>query len=381
LSVAVLLVAAAATALVIRHESGAVAGRFPVVSYAFAPQQYPDGLLILRNWTLSGKGGSLLTETITASSATGQPVQAVFAEAIPTAIAATTQTVQFTPKPSTIVRADPEVQWQLNLPAQGFKTVGYRATVTPVGAVRARLVRWAAALAALQRQLGLTGSHAVELKSLTITPTSILMPQDTMKKLILHGQLASGSAAPAQFLAGAAWTSANTAVAVVGPTGKVIAVAPGSTSITAQVGTTTASTVLVVSAPVAEVTPSSGAVGPSVGTTSPISPTTPVGSSPPTGSAQTFYVFHTCVNGRLCDLNTRSGPGTSFAVTGRLNDGDQVQIVCQAAGQLETNSRGTATDVWDKLLQGDYVTDLYIDTPGSPVTSGTTGFTTSIRRC
>jgi tRNA A-37 threonylcarbamoyl transferase component Bud32 len=381
LSVAVLLVAAAATALAIRHESGAVAGPFPVVSYTFAAQQYPDGLLILRDWTLSGRGGSLLTETVTASSATGQPMQALFSEAIPSAIAATIQTVRFTPTPSTIVRADPEVQWQLNLPAQGFKTVGYRATVPLDGATSARLARWAAALGALQRQLGLTGSHAVELKSLTITPTSILMPQDTMKKLILRGQLASGSAAPAQFLAGAAWTSANTAVAVVGPTGKVIAVAPGSTSITAQVGTATASTVLVVSAPVPEVIPSSVAGGPSVGATSPISPTTPVSSSPPTGSAQTFYVFHTCVNGRLCDLNTRSGPGTSFAVTGRLHDGNKVQIVCQAAGQLETNSRGTATDVWDKLIQGDYVTDLYIDTPGSPVTAGTTGFTATIQRC
>jgi hypothetical protein len=64
-----------------------------------------------------------------------------------------------------------------------------------------------------------------------------------------------------------------------------------------------------------------------------------------------------------------------------LHDGNKVQIVCQAAGQLETNSRGTATDVWDKLIQGDYVTDLYIDTPGSPVTAGTTGFTATIQRC
>jgi tRNA A-37 threonylcarbamoyl transferase component Bud32 len=381
LSAAVLVAAAATVALVIRHESAAVAGRSRAVSYAFAPQQYPDGLLIVRNWTLSGKGGSLLTETITASSSTGQPVQALLSEAIPTAIAATIQTVRFTPAPTTIVRADPLVQWQLNLSAQGFKTIGYRAAVPPDGASKGRLARWAAALGALQRQLGLAGSHAIELRSLTITPTSVLMPQDTTKKLTLRGQLASGSAAPAQFLAGAAWTSANKAVAVVSPAGKVIAVAPGSTSITAQVGTATASTILVVSAPVAEVNPSSVAVGPSASATAPISPTTPVSSSPPTGSPQTYYVFHTCVNGRLCDLNTRGGPGTSFQVTGRLHDGDQVQILCQIAGQLETNSRGTATGVWDKLIQGDFVTDLYIDTPGSPVTAGTSGFTASIPRC
>jgi len=103
--------------------------------------------------------------------------------------------------------------------------------------------------------------------------------------------------------------------------------------------------------------------------------------SPTIESPATYYVFHTCVNDQQCALNERAGPGTSYPVTGQLHDGDPVKIVCQTAGQLETNSRGITTDVWDKLIQGDYVTDLYIDTPGSPVTGGSTGFTASIPQC
>jgi len=103
--------------------------------------------------------------------------------------------------------------------------------------------------------------------------------------------------------------------------------------------------------------------------------------SPTIESPATYYVFHTCVNDQQCALNERAGQGTSYPVTGQLHDGDPVKIVCQTAGQLETNSRGITTDVWDKLIQGDYVTDLYIDTPGSPVAGGSTGFTASIPQC
>ena len=75
-------------------------------------------LLVVRRWTLSGKNGSLLTETVTASSATGKPLRARFEEAIPAAIAATVQTVHFSPAPAEIVQADPVVEWDLRLPAQ-----------------------------------------------------------------------------------------------------------------------------------------------------------------------------------------------------------------------------------------------------------------------
>jgi serine/threonine protein kinase len=123
-----------------------------VASYAFAPQQYPDGLRIVRRWTLGGTNGSMLTETITASGA-GQAQDVPFQEAIPSSIAPSLQTVRFDPAPAKIVRADPVVEWELQVPAEGSVTVGYDATVSADGATHARLIRWARDLQALQARL------------------------------------------------------------------------------------------------------------------------------------------------------------------------------------------------------------------------------------
>ena len=121
---------------------------------------------------------------------------------------------------------------------------------------------------------------------------------------------------------------------------------------------------------------SSAASGPV--TTQPVTPTTTVSSAP---SLYLYNVFHTCRGHPACGLNLRSGPGTNYAVVGQLSNKEQVEIVCQTAGQAETNSNGITTDVWDKLAQGSYVTDLYIDTPGSPISSTSSGFTSFIPQC
>ena len=112
------------------------------VSYRFAAHQYHDGLVAVRRWALGGRDGSLFTETITASSASGKALLVLFKEPIPAAIAANLQTVRFTPAPSKIVNADPVVEWKMRVPAHGTVTVGYQATVAPAGATRARLTRW-----------------------------------------------------------------------------------------------------------------------------------------------------------------------------------------------------------------------------------------------
>ena len=145
------LVVAAAWVMLRRSPQSAVPAARPLTaaSYLFAPQQYQDGLLIQRQWTLSGRDGSLLTERITASSATGHAIQAQFREAIPAAIAVTVQTVHFTPAPTKIIQADPLVEWQLRLPAHGSITLGYHVEVSPAGANHARLARWAQALQVL----------------------------------------------------------------------------------------------------------------------------------------------------------------------------------------------------------------------------------------
>jgi serine/threonine protein kinase len=182
LPAALVVLAAAVAAVLVTRPGHTPSGDTPApsaASYAFAPQQYPDGLLIVRRWTLNGKDGSRLTETITASSATGKALRVPFQEAIPTAIAPTVQTVHFKPAPAKIVQADPVVEWQLRLPAQGTITVSYRAAVSPAGATRTRLARWAKAFTTLEAHLNGPAStdrpsppHAKP----TVTPSSVPTP-------------------------------------------------------------------------------------------------------------------------------------------------------------------------------------------------------------
>jgi hypothetical protein len=92
-------------------------------------------------------------------------------------------------------------------------------------------------------------------------------------------------------------------------------------------------------------------------------PPTGPGSGPPPVTYR-YYVYHTCANGH-CGLNIRTGPGyTHYAVTRVLSDGTAVDIVCQTRGESVSGADGSSSNVWDRLAQGDYAADFYIDTPG-----------------
>jgi hypothetical protein len=85
---------------------------------------------------------------------------------------------------------------------------------------------------------------------------------------------------------------------------------------------------------------------------------------PPPPMTYRYYVYHTCANG-ACGLRVHTGPGyTNYATTRVLIDGDPVDIVCQTRGQPVSGLDGSSSTVWDKLIQGDYAADFYIDTPG-----------------
>jgi hypothetical protein len=103
---------------------------------------------------------------------------------------------------------------------------------------------------------------------------------------------------------------------------------------------------------------------------------TPAPPAPEAPTSFRYYVYGTCADG-LCGLNKRAGPGYSgYSVVGVLVDSDPVDIVCQTTGELVTPNHGVASNVWDQLVDGSYVTDVYITTPG---TGG--GFTDPIPRC
>ena len=250
LPAALVILAAAVGVLVIRsphREPPASASRaMATASYSFGPQRYQDGLLIVRRWTLSGRDGSLLTEAITASSATGKAARVKLEEPIPEAIASSVQSVHFRPAPSRIIRADPLVEWDLALPARGTIEVGYQASVGPAGATRARLAQWAKEFDALVVSLNLPRPVGIGVRSLSISPPKLQLGQGASRPLTLKGLLSDGQAAPRPLLAGAAWSTTNTAVAVVETGGAVLGVGPGTAVVTAQLGTARASAVVTV---------------------------------------------------------------------------------------------------------------------------------------
>ena len=70
------------------------------------------------------------------------------------------------------------------------------------------------------------------------------------------------------------------------------------------------------------------------------------------------------------DLVTRKGPGASYPAVGRRESGSSVNVICQAAG-----SPVGATNVWDRLADGTYVSDLYVGTPNKR------GYSAPIPKC
>jgi hypothetical protein len=112
-------------------------------------------LLITRRWTLSGKQGSRLAETVTARNATGKQIAAWFMDSIPAAITNTVQPVRFSPGTVKIVQADPVVEWYLRVPAHHTVTVGYVTAVQAKGATAARLAGWAKGLDAVEERLNM----------------------------------------------------------------------------------------------------------------------------------------------------------------------------------------------------------------------------------
>lgn len=69
-------------------------------------------------------------------------------------------------------------------------------------------------------------------------------------------------------------------------------------------------------------------------------------------------------------LNARSGPGTSYPTVKSYAPGASLTVVCQAPG-----STVRTTSVWDKLIDGTYVTDYYVSTPSN------TGYSPPLTPC
>jgi hypothetical protein len=83
---------------------------------------------------------------------------------------------------------------------------------------------------------------------------------------------------------------------------------------------------------------------------------TPI-SNPPPPSSYTHHVYHTGGLG----LWFHSAPTLGSGHTRIVADGAQVDLVCQTTGDSVFDGVNTST-IWDKTANGDYASDLYIDT-------------------
>lgn len=125
----------------------------PTAAYTFPAQRYRSGLVVARRWTLNGPDGTVLTETITLSSATGKTLTTWFKDSIPAAITNSMQALRFRVIPGKIVNSDPVVEWYVRVPAHGTVTLGYVAAVSPQGVTTARLAGWGQGLDATEKRL------------------------------------------------------------------------------------------------------------------------------------------------------------------------------------------------------------------------------------
>ena len=69
-------------------------------------------------------------------------------------------------------------------------------------------------------------------------------------------------------------------------------------------------------------------------------------------------------------VKSRTGPGTSYSVTGTHSPGSPVPVLCQSHG-----SRFGTTPVWDSFTDGTFVPDYRISTPSK------TGYSAALPRC
>jgi hypothetical protein len=90
---------------------------------------------------------------------------------------------------------------------------------------------------------------------------------------------------------------------------------------------------------------------------------------------KSYPVYLTCADG-VCSVNECASPkACGKQAVGRLEEGEMAEITCQTHGGLVPVKDPGGSRVWDKLLDGNYVTDYYIETPKSG------RFTPGIPRC
>ena len=117
----------------------------PAARISFDLPSFPIGstAAVDTEWALSGKDGKDFSSTSTFVNNTSAPVRVEFQEVIPKSIAADASDITFVGPQPTVIKADPVVQYLVDIPANSEVTRTYEVEVEPLGAERSRLVQWA----------------------------------------------------------------------------------------------------------------------------------------------------------------------------------------------------------------------------------------------
>ena len=228
----VLVVGAAAAWLVLGRSPAAAA-----VPYQLRRQSFPGGLAIAQSWALTGRDGTTLQVSITASNSADKTRTVQLEEPIPAAVASDLQAVRFRPPAKVLTAARTAVWENLPLPARGSAHLSYEVREPAGGATEARLTALVDAFetVAYRQDLQPITAGGV-LQAVTIAPRTITLEAGQNARLRLQGTLSSGRKAPRADLSGAIWQSADAGVADVDFRGEVFGLSAGVTHVTAAIG-------------------------------------------------------------------------------------------------------------------------------------------------
>ncbi len=82
----------------------------------------------------------------------------------------------------------------------------------------------------------------------------------------------------------------------------------------------------------------------------------------PAAKLHTAHVVGTCTVD-LCAVGERSGPRNKDPLVGSAYNDEPLQLVCQTYGDAVTGANGDTSDIWDKLTDGAFIPDFYVNTP------------------
>lgn len=304
--VAVLALAMAAGAIIAARPGRSSPG--PRAVFTFPPAAYANGLVSIREWSLSGPQTDRLHARLRVINGSSGPVTGTVDELVTKAVAARVTVIRFRPGPDLVVRTDPVVVRYSVVDLQPLHAVDFVYDIpVPRGpAELSRLQVWAAAQTVEEADYYReTPAAPAILATLQVTPPTLSLPVGQSYQLSPEGGMSDGTPASALVLSGVAWSSSDPAtVGVAG--GRVTANRTGTATVSAQAGTLRAD--VRVTATAATTTPASPTsqpaaqppvtyqpppitIDPTPGSTGP--PATEASQPPPTRSRQSQPILFT----------------------------------------------------------------------------------------